>query len=112
MLLILMPRINDAIFIEIDSGFKKNYIRGSGNLPYLVANTHGLNFIKIGGIWIFRVAEAPIRGFTKIRGWKSGNLPYLVANTYGLNFIKIGGMSTFHSGQGEPPAPIVPLTKN
>ena len=24
-----------------------------GNLPYFVANTHGLNFIKIGGIWIF-----------------------------------------------------------
>ena len=24
-----------------------------GNLPYLVANTYGLNFIKIGGIWTF-----------------------------------------------------------
>ena len=24
--------------------------RNSGNLPYLVANTYGLNFIKIGGI--------------------------------------------------------------
>ena len=24
-----------------------------GNLPYLVANTYGLHFIKIGGIWIF-----------------------------------------------------------
>ena len=31
----------------------------SGNLPFLVANTYGLNFIKIGGIWIFRGAEAP-----------------------------------------------------
>ena len=28
-------------------------------LPYLVANTYGLNFIKIRGIWMFRVAEAP-----------------------------------------------------
>ena len=25
-----------------------------GNLPYLVANTYGLNVIKIGGIWIFQ----------------------------------------------------------
>ena len=28
MLPILMPRINDAVFIETDSGLKKNYIRG------------------------------------------------------------------------------------
>ena len=28
MLPILMSRINDAIFLEIDSGLKKNYIRG------------------------------------------------------------------------------------
>ena len=37
-----------------------------GNLPYLVANIYGLNFIKIGGIWIFRggggEAKPPIRG--------------------------------------------------
>ena len=25
-----------------------------GNVPYLVANAHGFNFIKIGGIWIFQ----------------------------------------------------------
>ena len=31
----------------------------SGNLPYLVANTYDFNFIKIGGIWFFRGAEAP-----------------------------------------------------
>ena len=31
----------------------------SGILPYLVANTYGLNYIKIGGIRIFRGTEAP-----------------------------------------------------
>ena len=36
--------------------------RKSGNLPYLVVNTYGLNFIKIGGIWIFRGAEASLEG--------------------------------------------------
>ena len=52
------------------SGGQKPPIRGltiiesswnSGNLPYLVANTYGLNFIKMGGMWIFKGAEAPIR---------------------------------------------------
>ena len=35
-----------------------------GNKPYLVANTYGLNFIKIGGIWIPRVGggKSPILG--------------------------------------------------
>ena len=36
--------------------------RGTGNLPYLGANTFGLNFIKIGGISIFWGAEAPYQG--------------------------------------------------
>ena len=40
--------------------------RNYGNLPYLVVNAYGLNFIKIGGIWIFRggrgVEKPPIRG--------------------------------------------------
>ena len=35
-----------------------------GNMPYLVANTYGLNFIKIGGIWIFQGGEPPVRGIT------------------------------------------------
>ena len=30
-----------------------------GNLTYLVANTYGLNVIKIGGIWIFRGRQNP-----------------------------------------------------
>ena len=36
-----------------------------GNLPYLVANIYELNFIKIGGIWIFRRW-----------GWGGGETPY------------------------------------
>ena len=32
------------------------------NLPYLVANTCGLNVIKIGGIWIFRGGRNPLLG--------------------------------------------------
>ena len=32
------------------------------NLPYLVANTYGSNFIKIRGIWIFQRAETPYWG--------------------------------------------------
>ena len=35
-------------------------------LPYLVANTYGLNFIQIGGILIFRGQKPPIRGVTII----------------------------------------------
>ena len=38
----------------------------SGNLPYLVANTYGSNFIKIGGISIFRGQKPPIRELTII----------------------------------------------
>ena len=34
----------------------------SGNLPYLVADKYGLNFIKIGGISIFWGAEVPYKG--------------------------------------------------
>ena len=34
----------------------------SGNQPYLVANTYGLNFIKIGGIWNFLGGRSPILG--------------------------------------------------
>ena len=33
------------------------------NLPYLVANTYGLNFIKIGGIWIFLGGTSPLVGW-------------------------------------------------
>ena len=56
------------------SGWQKPPIRGLtiikrswnyGNLPYLVANTYGLNFIKIRGIWIFLGGgwqKPPIRG--------------------------------------------------
>ena len=33
-----------------------------GNLAYLVANTHGLNVIKIGGIWIFQGGRIPLLG--------------------------------------------------
>ena len=40
--------------------------RNSGNLPYLVANTYSLNFIKIGGISIFRGQKPLIRGLTII----------------------------------------------
>ena len=61
MLPILMSRINDAIFIETDSGLKNIYYGAYNNqkklkfwnLPYLVANTYGLNFIKIGGMSTF-----------------------------------------------------------
>ena len=34
-------------------------IWNSGNLPYLVVNAYGVNFIKIGGIWFLKGAEAP-----------------------------------------------------
>ena len=34
----------------------------SGNRPYLVTNTYGLNFIKIGGISIFRGSRSPLLG--------------------------------------------------
>ena len=35
-----------------------------GNLPYLVANTYVLNFIKLRGIWIFQgVKTPPIGGY-------------------------------------------------
>ena len=69
----------------------------SGNLPYLLCNTYGLNFIKIGCIWIFMgVFCPPLRLLTiNKRSWKSGSLPYLVCNTYGLNFIKIGHIWIF-----------------
>ena len=36
-----------------------------GNLAYLVANTYGLNVIKIGSIWIFQGGRSPLlRGVT------------------------------------------------
>ena len=81
MLTILMPRMHDPMFMEINSGLKtiimgvKTLIRGftvieiswnSGNLPSLVANIYGLNFIKIGGTWIFRGAEAPYNNRNKL----------------------------------------------
>ena len=70
---ILMPRIHEPIFMEIDSGLKTMIILGF---------------------------ELPIRGLTIIeRSWNSGNLLYLVANTYGLNFIKIGGIWIFKGGR-------------
>ena len=53
------------VFSQTSAGFKQN-IRGGGGgwnsgLPYLVANTFGLNFIKIRGISIFRGTEAPYK---------------------------------------------------
>ena len=33
-----------------------------GNLPYLVANTYRLDFIKIGGMGIFRGGRSPLEG--------------------------------------------------
>ena len=49
--------------------------RNSGNPPYLVANTYGLNFIKIGGISIFRGAEVLYKGVynnrKKLKFWES-----------------------------------------
>ena len=71
------------------SGGQKPPIRGLttikrswnyGNLPYLVANTYGLNFIKIESIWIFRSGgggqKPPIRGLhvscdMHLRNWPS-----------------------------------------
>ena len=73
----------------------------SGNLPYLMANTYGSNFIKIGDIWFFGGQKPPIRGLTIIeRSWYYGNLPYLVDITYGFNFIKNGGIWFFFLGGG------------
>ena len=55
----------------IFQGWQKNPIRGLtiiekswnyGNLPYLVANTYGLNAIKIEGIWIFQGGRSPLLG--------------------------------------------------
>ena len=34
----------------------------SGNLPYLVTNTYGLNFIKIGRVSIFSGGRSPLLG--------------------------------------------------
>ena len=51
-------------------------IEKSRNLPYLVADTSGLNFIKIWGIWFFW-GQKPL---LIERNWKYGNLPYLEAN--------------------------------
>ena len=68
-----------------------------------MANTYGLNVIKIGGVWFFRGQKTPIRGTynDKKKDWNYRNLPYLVANTYGLNVIKIGGIWIFW-GQKPP----------
>ena len=75
-----------------------------GNLPYLVANTYGLNFIKFGGIWFFRGQKLLLGGLTvNERSWDYGNLPNLVANEYGLNFIKIRGICIFRGGGWETP---------
>ena len=77
-----------------------------GNLAYLVSSTYGLNFIKIGGIWIFpggrslSALKRPEGVLTIIENiWNYGNLAYLVANPYGLNVIKIGGIWIFQGGQ-------------
>ena len=46
-----------------------------GNLPYLVANTYGLNFIKIRGTWFFRGQKPPVSGDyntqKKLKFWES-----------------------------------------
>ena len=73
-----------------------------GNLPYLVADTCGLNFIKIGVFFNFSGGgRSLLGGLTIIEiSWNYGNLPYLVANTKGFNFIKIGGIWIFWGGGG------------
>ena len=72
-------------------------------LPYLLANTYGLNFIKIGGIWISRGGggqKPPIRGglhlicgahFRTRMNYSSQKL--CVKIWFGL--VEIGGMLTF-----------------
>ena len=58
-----MVKISSKSEVSDFSGGQKPPIRGFTiiekrwnyrNLPYLVANTYGLNVIKIGDIWIFR----------------------------------------------------------
>jgi len=75
-----------------------------GNNPYLGSNAHGLNFIKIGGIWIFTGGFCPPLAPLKIleRSWNFGNNPYLVSNVHGLNFIKIWGIWIFKGGGSAP----------
>ena len=52
--------VNQTLFQQVKLlGFDPPVIWKSGNLPYLVSNTYGLHFIKIGGVWLFRGAEAP-----------------------------------------------------
>ena len=64
-------------FDEIETLCISHYIRqirgakswNYGHLPYLVANTYGLNVIKIGGIWIFWGAETPYWGGVAFDLW-------------------------------------------
>ena len=69
--LVHMVKISSKSELFDFSGGQKPSIRGLtiikrscnyGNLPYLVANIYGLNFINIGCIWIFRGQKPPIRG--------------------------------------------------
>ena len=64
-----MDKISSKSEVFDFSGGQKPPIRGLtiikrschyGNLPYLVANTYGLNFIKIGCIWIFSGDRNPL----------------------------------------------------
>ena len=69
-----MVKISSKSEVFDFSGGQKTPIRGLTiiesnwnfwNLPYLVANTCGLNFIQIGDIWIIRAGQKPlIRGVT------------------------------------------------
>ena len=71
---------------------------------YLVANTYGVNFIKIGGsLSEFSGGQKfPIRGLTVIeRSLNAGNKLYLVANTYGTN-LKNWRYLNFQWGQKPP----------
>ena len=51
---VLKPPIRGLIIIERSWNY--------GNPPYLAANPCGLNFIKIGCIWIFRGGRSPLLG--------------------------------------------------
>ena len=75
----------------------------SGDLPYLVANIYGLNFIKIGGIWIFC-------GRNPLLGWGGGDyiwpvmpifeLGWAISQSHvWLGFVEIGGMSIFREAE-------------
>ena len=61
----------------------------SGNLPYLVANTYGLNFIKIGGTGKFRLSGTILLTKKKKKKkictyWSHFKLPRAVAAILGI----------------------------